>query len=148
MDRLTERDEFGNADIIGVDSQELTEGLDFNQLNLVTEALNRLAAYEDTRLEPERVAELAQAEKDGRLVVLPCKVGDTVWRIIDDCEFPGDCGTKMKCNGCEYRNLFIEEWAFQLSLLGQNGKLNPPFFLTREAAEAALDGEEETNNGR
>lgn len=50
MDRLTERDEFGNADIIGVDSQDLTEALDFDQLNLVTEALNRLAAYEDTGL--------------------------------------------------------------------------------------------------
>lgn len=27
----------------------------------------------------DRLKELAQAEKDGRLVVLPCKVGDTVW---------------------------------------------------------------------
>lgn len=32
----------------------------------------RLAAYEDT-MPLERVQELAQAEKDGRLVVLPCK---------------------------------------------------------------------------
>ena len=34
-------------------------------------AWERLTAYEDTGLEPERVAELAQAEKDGRLVVPP-----------------------------------------------------------------------------
>jgi len=54
-------------------------------------AIDRLAAYEDTGLEPEAVEamktaikefdgisidhllELVQAEKDGRLVVLPCK---------------------------------------------------------------------------
>lgn len=39
---------------------------------------DHLATYEDTGLEPKRVAELAQAEKDGRLVVLPCKPGDKV----------------------------------------------------------------------
>mgnify|MGYP000770566832 CR=1 FL=1 len=66
----------------------------------------RLKAYEDTWLEPEEVTalgklfdyalkesktlteqltllkhirELAEADKDGRVVVLPCKVGDTVW---------------------------------------------------------------------
>lgn len=26
-----------------------------------------------------RLRELAEADKDGRLVVLPCKVGDTLW---------------------------------------------------------------------
>ena len=72
----------------------------------------RLKQYEDTGLEPEavetvklalaakhmvdletlnntpisRLVELAEADKDGRCVVLPCKVGDTVWRIIRDGE--------------------------------------------------------------
>lgn len=70
--------------------------------NVVVE---RLAAYEDTGLEPEevetiklalaakhfadletlnntqisRLAELAVADKEGHVVVLPCRVGDTVW---------------------------------------------------------------------
>ena len=63
----------------------------------------RLAAYEDTGLtpeeikapftedtminlaaqalgvEPSRLRELAEADKDGRVLILPCKVGDTVW---------------------------------------------------------------------
>lgn len=63
----------------------------------------RLKAYEDTGLtpeeikapftedtminlaaqalgvEPSRLRELAEADKDGRVVILPCKVGDTVW---------------------------------------------------------------------
>lgn len=30
-------------------------------------------------IDPDRLRELAAAEKDGRLVVLPCKAGDTVW---------------------------------------------------------------------
>lgn len=68
-------------------------------------AWSRLAAYEDTGMTPERCAEFAradaelryivmrdaeqegvarlreltEADKDGRLVVLPCKVGDTLW---------------------------------------------------------------------
>jgi len=44
---LTERDEYGNADIIGVDMAELVLNLPMEQLNLVTEALNKLAYYED-----------------------------------------------------------------------------------------------------
>lgn len=39
--------------------------------------VDRLAAYEDA-MSLERAQELAEAEKDGRLVVLPCKVGDNV----------------------------------------------------------------------
>lgn len=60
-------------------------------------AIDRLAAYEDTGLEPEeigkwkealskllsnisvtgnRMIEIANAEHEGRLIVLPCKVGE------------------------------------------------------------------------
>lgn len=74
-------------------------------------AWSRLAAYEDTGLTPEevlpkdkadeialklmrladlenfcsytRLRELAEADKDGRLVVLPCKVGDKLYRVFD-----------------------------------------------------------------
>lgn len=35
---------------------------------------------------PDRLQELAQAEKDGRLVVFPCKVGDMVYHITT-CEY-------------------------------------------------------------
>ena len=74
-------------------------------------AWSRLAAYEDTGLTPERCAEfaradaegryivmrdaeqegvarlreLAKADRDGRLVVLPCKVGDGLWTF---CSYP------------------------------------------------------------
>ncbi len=51
---------------------------------IVPKVYCRLAAYEDTGLEPERVAELAQAEKDGRLVVSRFNHGDCVWAIERD----------------------------------------------------------------
>ena len=45
--RLTERDEFGNADIIGVDSGILATDLSFDELNKLTFALNQFAKLED-----------------------------------------------------------------------------------------------------
>ena len=66
MERLTQYDEFGNADIIGVDSEELQINLDYAELNRVTNALNKLAKYEDL-------------EEQGKLIKLPCKVGDKVY---------------------------------------------------------------------
>lgn len=42
--------------------------------------VERLAAYEETGLEPEELAQ-AQAKKKGRLVVLPCDVGDKLYDV-------------------------------------------------------------------
>lgn len=62
-----------------------------------SEALERLAAYEDTGLMPEELHELLHdstgplhkklgewidAERDGRLLIQPCKEGDQVWAIV------------------------------------------------------------------
>lgn len=107
-------------------------------------AIERLAVIEDIlgdEYDLDRLRELGQADREGRCVVLPCKVGSPVWRVYDDCEFPGDCGTKQKCKGCEYRNIFAEEQAFCMSMLSQNGKLGHPYYTSLEAAEDALKGE-------
>jgi hypothetical protein len=105
-----------------------------------------LAAYEDTGLEPEEIKplldgldEYRRAEADGRLIALPCKVGNMVYRIVYDCDFPGDCYTKMKCKNCEYSNRYIEPVPFMLSLLTGSGKLYG-YYLTKEEAEKALEG--------
>lgn len=66
--RLTERDEFGNADIIGVDSELLYSELSFTEANALTKAFNRLAELED-KIE------------QGKMLELPCKVGDKVYYI-------------------------------------------------------------------
>ena len=112
----------------------------------VQNIIDRLAAIEDILGDDYnlgRLRELAQADRERRCVVLPCKIGDPVWRLYDDCDFPGDCYTKQKCRGCEYRNLFIEEQAFCLSMLCQNGKLAPPYYTIRAEAEAALRREQD-----
>lgn len=69
MKRLTQLDECGNADIISLSDimPEIYGNLNFDETNALTDALNRLAAYEN-------------AEEQGRLVVLPCKVGTRVYR--------------------------------------------------------------------
>ena len=122
---------------------------------------DRLAAYEDTGLEPEkiekamdivksavsafedfgvdRLAELAQADREGRCIVLPCKKGDTVWRIVHDA---APHITKDRCTDIKYENRDI--WVHLIGdrvMGGWNfGKL---LFLTREDAEAALRREQE-----
>lgn len=116
---------------------------------------DRLAAYEKTGLTPEeidmdheaaeqlrqlcrdydlgRLVNLAEADKDGRIVVLPCKVGDTVYfallgKIIGKQVFSIVSFSNSKriyCGGTsEY---------FRPEDIGKT------FFLTREEAEKALE---------
>lgn len=172
MKRLTERDEYGNADICGVASADLQCNLSFAQFNLVTDALNRLAAYEDSNLKPEtvqvvvralgkalselvefdgmtmeRLKEVLDAEKDGRLVVLPCKVWDTVYLTR---WWNGTAFTEQ--NPPDQRKiqefLVLKECVF--ANLG-DGYINVKdfgegCFLAREEAEAALETEKGENH--
>ena len=112
----------------------------------IAKAFDRLAAYEDTGLNPE---ELAQAKKKGRLVVLPCDVKDTVY-VID----PGDYEHEYKpyvrlktVSEINWKATRKKDLGWGLILAGGNCgssaryKLNnvgKTVFLTREAAEAAL----------
>ena len=87
----------------------------------------RLKAYEDIAElcgGIDRLRELAEADKDGRCVVLPCKVGDTVWRIKRTFETYPDKSEP-----------YIEPDAFLLQDVFNIGKT---VFLTREEAEKAL----------
>lgn len=74
------------------------------------------------KVEPCRLRELAEADKDGRLVVLPCKPGDTVYMI------------SWRLNGRHE----IEERVFGLTYFDP-AKYGKDYFLTREEAEAALE---------
>lgn len=122
-------------------------------------AWGRLAAYEDTRLTPERCAEfaradaegryivmrdtkqegvarlreLADADKDGRLVVLPCKVCDTVYLIVTK---------RARVYMPEFRFIKKSKLTFlnMERILQDFGKT---VFLTREEAEKALEAMED-----
>lgn len=145
----------------------------------------RLAAYEDTGLEPEeiyevrfliaaqrdpqklaRLRELVLADQNGQLVVLPCKVGDTVYEISNNTD---------ACNGCQhYEGIYGsgESWCAQIDdvdlrsypniaekplcekqfmevvehkpeidwIFTHRNDFGKTVFSTREAAEAALAG--------
>ena len=139
----------------------------------------RLKAYEDTGIEPEavetvklalcakhmvdletlnntpisRLVELAEADKDGRVVVLPCKVGDTVYMIehifdIDNGVCDEICARKVIGHGGNNLN--------QLWLVGSGGICNAyifvsefgkTVFLTREEAERAIQEMEGKKDG-
>lgn len=128
--------------------------------------VDRLGAYEDTGLMPEeimaaiaandtvrvfvekmadfgsteavkRLRELAEADKDGRVVVLPCKVGDTVFLIYQ--------GSIIECTA-EFVNMGVVSGnrivAYRLTdRADQYGATFDAFgkavFLTREEAEQA-----------
>ena len=126
----------------------------------IRDIINRLAAYEDTRLTPEqcenakviiesafsddtskaeRIRELLKADKDGRLVVLPCKVGQRVFALMDTDKHISECevkqigmGNKIGFIGLEPIGARGREYGVALNGFGKT------VFLTHEKAEKAL----------
>ena len=122
--------------------------------------MNRLAAYEDTGLEPEQVMELKsftqggihkvddgwkhvqdllQAEKEGRMVLLPSK---TVWELTMDAG--PDCDMKCPVDifdealGCDFCSR-AKQFAYERPCTQERLKgLGKTVFLTREEAEDAM----------
>lgn len=113
----------------------------------------RLKAYEDTGLPPaevrsmhgewkammsvlnsiggyDRLRELAEADKAGLVVVLPCKVGDTVYKVITiQAQKPVMLEMQVKTLG---------QAADVAQFIGKKNKVIN-IFLTREEAEKALE---------
>ena len=129
-------------------------------------AWSRLAAYEDTGLSPQacaeareagkvlsicdisfgRLAELLTADKEGRLVVLPCKVGEKLWVIGRD-----NVPREMALEAPDIRTVCTDEdnlcmlicsrkldgfCAYRLRNDGTD--IGKTVFLTRKEAEKAL----------
>lgn len=109
----------------------------------LSNAIARLAAYEETGLEPE---ELAQAKKKGRLVVLPCDVGDKLYDVT-----LGEVREKIVISlsmllSKSVNHLVIHAENFRNAVTSYELQdVGKTVFLTREAAEAAL---EERSGGR
>lgn len=96
--------------------------VNFSGVQYQADFVDRLAAYEDIAELCggfDRLRELAEADKDGRVIILPCKVGDTVYilrRAFDGADVVGE----------------TELWWDDIPQLGKT------VFLTREEAEKAL----------
>lgn len=129
---------------------------------IVPQLYARLGAYEDTRREPEeidmdheaaeqlrhlcrgcdlaRLEELAEADKDGRVVVLPCQSGEHVFALLDN---------QTHVWECEVKHAVLDGWrkVFAIRPLGHSkesyyapfGAFGQSVFLTREEAEKALE---------
>ena len=133
--------------------------------------VDRLAAYEETGPEPEdmkrafnedailklagqvlgvssdRLRELAQAKKKGRLVVLPCDVGDKLYDVT-----LGEVREKIVISlsmllSKSVNHLVIHAENFRNAVTSYELQdIGKTVFLTREAAEAALDAMGGENN--
>ena len=147
--------------------------VNFSGVQYQADFVDRLAAYEDTGLTPEevlpkdkadeialklmrladleslcsydRIRELAEADKDGRVVVLPCKVGDTVWRIVRDGE--------PHITRDEVRDMyFADDMTLCVELVGGRVTFTEKFgktvFLSRAEAERALQEMEGKKDGK
>lgn len=130
----------------------------------------RLKAYEDTGLYPEsvealklsmmgkaiseitefdglpidRLRELAEADKDGRVLILPCKVGDTVFARLDNkSKYVCECKVKQIVVGnigfVTFAPIGAPEREYDVSLRG----FGKTVFLSREEAEKVMKGETE-----
>lgn len=88
----------------------------------------------------DRLRELAEADKDGRVVVLPCKVGDTVYSIFGAEVIEKTVG-RVIINGYTTPRIWIDLECSFLSSVTERWDLGigKDFFLTREEAEKALE---------
>lgn len=131
--------------------------VNFSGVQYQADFVDRLAAYEDSRLSPEdaanlhailrmgdgmtlmRLRELAVADQEGRVIVLPCKVGQRVFAPLDTDKHISECEVKQIGLGNEIGFVGLEpigargrEYGVALNGFGKT------VFLTHEKAEKAL----------
>ena len=138
----------------------------------IAKAFDRLAAYEDTGLEPcdyyamahalkqaeraredltemirqigatglDRLRELALADREGRCVVLPCKVEDDVYINTLGRTLPF---TVISISQMASTPTFKAQHGIRLVYIFKADDVGETVFLTRAEAEAALQGERE-----
>ncbi len=139
---------------------------------IIRQLYSALAAYEDTGITaeeitataslpmfvkvasaalgttPDHLRELVDADKDGRLVVLPCKVGEKLWVIGRD-NMPREMALEVP----DIRTVCTDEDNLCMStcnrkpdgfcayrLRNDGADVGKTVFLTREEAEKALEG--------
>ena len=129
--------------------------------------VEQLADYEDTKLTPEeidmdheaaetlrqlcrncdldRLEKLAEADRDGRLVVPPCKAGDTVYEVTSRKTISE---YRVKAIRVELFCTFIE-WDIVAGFVDKSifgvpvDEIGKTVFLTREEAETALEAKKD-----
>ena len=112
----------------------------------VEKVYNRLKKIEDIlgdEYNLDRLRELAQADREGRCVVLPAKtVFELVWCAGEGCDMvcPVSIDGKGCCDFCDHGTLVVEEVPCRQEHIERIGV---DVFLAREDAEAALRREQD-----
>lgn len=130
----------------------------------VDQAMMRLAAYEDSGFTPaeikslyaewdvmmsvlnsiggyDRLRELAEADNGGRLVVLPCKVGDWLWTF---CSYPVEQVYSFTVTDISTLNGRTMLNTSRCGVIDARD-VGKTVFLTREEAEKALEAMKDGN---
>lgn len=170
MGRLTRRSDTGHAYYPRCFEEPCNgNGCKFKDCPFDETICERLAAYEDSECEPEevlpkekadeialklmrlanleslcsydRLRELAETDKDERVAVLPCRVGDKLYEVTGRKTISV---YKVRAIRVELFGLFIEwdivDGFVWQSLAGINaGEIGKTVFLTRDEAEQALE---------
>lgn len=146
-----------------------TERLDYQSEYIpLIDAAQRLDAYESTGMEPEnigalqeelnqykklgdldRLREIVQADREGRCVVLPCKLHDKVFFIENGCVKETEVDsfhnwTSGRWKISTHTDRMYEHWkGYEIDFSG----IGKTVFLSREDAEKALEEMEENPDG-
>ena len=110
--------------------------------NWKAKVIDRLAAIEDIlgdKYDLDRLKELVEADRDGRCIVLPCKVGDKVYCIqsyFNDAKMRSE--KKVKCRIVDFVQSFPDLFECY-GMIYKFEDIGKTVFLTREEAEATLE---------
>ena len=147
MERLTEK--IGNTNCVKGCGSNCKYGFqhcskeDWENCQTIDDVIDKLANYEDL-------------EERGRLVILPCKVGDTVWD--NDCGIPcaytitafsfGECEEYI-CEPVTTKEVVFYYANSSGSITGSfaESEIGKTVFLTKSEAEQKLKEMENDNNG-
>lgn len=129
MERLTERLENGAINVKYASQHET--------------AIHRLVTIEDIlggEYDLDELRELVQAKREGRCVVLPCKVEDDVYINILGRTLPF---TVISISQMSSTPTFKAQHGIRLVYIFKADDVGETVFMTRAEAEAALQGERE-----
>lgn len=99
---------------------------------------------------PNRLRELAEADKEGRVVVLPCKVGETVYfaRANPILQYKVTGYEMGEASISQVRSKHVDkETGLTFNFTFRPGSIGKTVFLSREEAEKALEEREGKKDG-
>lgn len=118
------------------------ESVEALKLSIMGKAITEIKEFNG--LPVDRLRKLAEADKDGRLVVLPCKAGQRVFALLDTDKHISECEVKQIGLGNEIGFVGIEPIGARGREYGVSIKgFGKTVFLTREEAEKALEATED-----